>query len=892
MRLRRLAGAGVAAALALPLALGGSPAAADEPVPDIVAGQNSRTPSHITDLPPDSAADAAGTPETRARRHLAAHDDLYHARGLDLVDAGTARAGDTTTVRFAQRHRGVPVLGSAYLVHLGKDAVTGAAGSLFTDLTVDTEPAFTQQAGIDLLPFVDTTAYAEGDRDVQGHGLVVLPQGSGTLAYHLTVTGRTPAGEPSRREVYLDALHGTLALAYDNLQDAGPAEGTGVDQHGVTKPLAVYGTDSGYELRDRSKPMWATGEGEILTYDAAGASVTKYQGTLPADAALAHSDTARFDGRHTDSGAVDAHWGAGKVYDFYRSLGRDGIDGKGGDMRSVVDVTYGGRPYDNAFWDGSKMVYGRSSKGRSFAADLDVVGHEMTHGVTDHSGGLVYLQQSGAINEAVSDYFGNAIDVTYSGTPMTDPDAALLGEDLCPGTGPRDCALRDLNDGRRAESDYLSLPPDVDNGGVHLNSTIFSGALWDIRENLAPQRADEIVYTALTQYFTPLTDFYAGRRAVLDAARALHADDAELDVISKAFTDHGITRSWQRKLPHDSRVILGDVRPASAPDADGKRWVISEYDPVTGAPQIRVGTTGSSRTRVVSEPITGSDTRNGVIGNTSPRISGDTVVWTRLTRVNPHWVNADVVRGSFDGGPVVDLHPGGGMQGNPDVSGDTVVWSGDEPLGGTGDHNDLFTKTGEGPVTNLTPELKTLGYFPRISGGVIAYIHTAGAFTGRSAATYDLRTERRTVMPFGKDPSGNPLKYAVQVDTNGRQIVWSETGFDDDLQLHAADTDGGNDHVLVPRGTENTPYVPEITVNDTWLVYSDYRGYYTSPEISHDALPKLWMMPIAGGTAEPVSCDPGAQEAPVLGEGSQVLWLDSTFGDTSLVTRDATRTRC
>ncbi|MFE5915099.1 M4 family metallopeptidase [Streptomyces wedmorensis] len=891
MRLRRLVGAGVAVVLATPLALGGSSAAAEEPLPDIVAGQLSRTPGHITGVK-DEAAPASVSPQARARRHLADHDDVYHARGLDLVDAGTSVAGGTTSVRFDQRHRGVPVLGATYLVHTDATTVTSAAGSLFTELSVETEPAFTQQAAVDLLPFVDSTPYAEGTRQIEGHGLVVLPEGHGILAYHLTVTGTTPAGEPSRRQVYLDAHHGTVALDYDDLRHAGPTEGTGMDQRGVTRPLAVYETDSGFELRDRSKPMWVGQAGEVLTYDAAGASVTKFQGAMPSDAKLALSGSPRFDGRNTDSGAVDAHWGAGRVYDFYRSLGRDGIDGKGGSMRSVVDVTYGGRPYDNAFWDGTKMVYGRSSNGRSFAADLDVVGHEMTHGVTDHSAGLIYLQQSGAINEAVSDYLGNAIDVTESGTPMDDPTAGLLGEDLCPQTSPKDCALRDMNDGRSAARDYLSLPADVDNGGVHLNSTIFSGALWDIREKIEPRRADQIVYTALTQYFTPFTDFYAGRLAVLDAARALGVSQPELVLIAKAFDSHGITKSWQNGLPHDSRTLLSGIRPSGAPDVDGRRWVIGEVDPVTGAPQIRVGTAGGKETRIISEPVTGSQTENGVIGNTAPRISGDTVVWTRLTRISPYWVNADVVRGSFDGGPVADLHPGGGMQGNADVSGETVVWSGDEPLGGTGDHNDLFVKAGDAPVRNLTPELKTQGYFPRVSGDMIAYIHVAGGLNGRNAATYDMSSGTRTVLPAGKDLAGNTLKYAVQVDTNGSRVVWSETNFDEDLQLRSARTDGSDDHVLVPQGAPDTPFAPEITVNDKWLAYSDYRGYYAPESSTDDMLPNLWIMPVEGGTAEPVSCNPGAQESPVLGEGRRVLWLDSTFGDTSLVTREARGTRC
>lgn len=98
--------------------------------------------------------------------------------------------------------------------------------------------------------------------------------------------------------------------------------------------------------------------------------------------------------------------------------------------------------------------------------------------------------------------------------------------------------------------------------------------------------------------------------------------------------------------------------------------------------------------------------------------------------------------------------------------------------------------------------------------------------------------------------------------------------------------------MIVPQGTPDTPFVPEITVNDKWLVYSDYRGYYTPASSADDLLPNLWIMPIVGGTAEPVSCNPGAQESPVLGEGRRALWVDSTFGDTSLVTREARGTRC
>ncbi|XNR95375.1 M4 family metallopeptidase [Streptomyces sp. R-74717] len=121
----------------------------------------------------------------------------------------------------------------------------------------------------------------------------------------------------------------------------------------------------------------------------------------------------------------------------------------------------------------------------------------MTHGVTEHSAGLIYLNQSGALNEAISDYFGNAMETADKGVTMSDPTSGLIGEYLCNGTKPlEECALRDLDDGRNAQTDYEPITLDIDNGGVHSNSTIVGGALWDIRKNIDAGPADRIMYRA------------------------------------------------------------------------------------------------------------------------------------------------------------------------------------------------------------------------------------------------------------------------------------------------------------------------------------------------------------------------------------------------------------
>ena len=119
-----------------------------------------------------------------------------------------------------------------------------------------------------------------------------------------------------------------------------------------------------------------------------------------------------------------------------------------------------------------------------FSADLDVVAHELTHGVIDHSADLVYLNQSGAMNEAYADYFGNAVDVTVSGTPMGDPDAGEIAEDLCrvPNPDNWDCPLRDLNDGRDHTTTSVSISWTSTTEAFTSTRRSSLGALWDIRE--------------------------------------------------------------------------------------------------------------------------------------------------------------------------------------------------------------------------------------------------------------------------------------------------------------------------------------------------------------------------------------------------------------------------
>ncbi|MDO9496901.1 MAG: M4 family metallopeptidase, partial [Nocardioides sp.] len=167
---------------------------------------------------------------------------------------------------------------------------------------------------------------------------------------------------------------------------------------------------------------------------------------------------------------------AGDTYDFFATrMGRDSLDGAGMQLVSTADYCPAGDPcpYPNAFWDGAQMVYGDG-----FAVADDVVGHELAHGVTDFSRSLFYYMQSGAINESMSDIFGELIDLTNGAGNDTAGVRWLMGEDI-PGIG----AIRDMeNPPAFGDPDRMNSPNYAggsgDGGGVHTNSGVSNKATY------------------------------------------------------------------------------------------------------------------------------------------------------------------------------------------------------------------------------------------------------------------------------------------------------------------------------------------------------------------------------------------------------------------------------
>ncbi|MFT3798521.1 M4 family metallopeptidase [Microbacterium sp.] len=244
----------------------------------------------------------------------------------------------------------------------------------------------------------------------------------------------------------------------------------------------------------------------------------------------------------TGDAAVDeAFDGLGASFDFlWDAFRRLSIDGAGGALPATVHY---GEKYDNAFWDGERMVFGDGDGEvfTGFTASLTVIAHELAHGVTSHSAALVYQGQSGALNESVSDVFGVLTEQHALGQ-TADAATWLIGAGIFTEAVEGE-ALRSMKaPGTAYDDDVLGKDPqpahlrdyvttDDDNGGVHINSGIPNHAFYLVATALgghAWERAGLIWYRTLTGgSLSSTADFAAFARATLDTATGEYGEKSE-----------------------------------------------------------------------------------------------------------------------------------------------------------------------------------------------------------------------------------------------------------------------------------------------------------------------------------------------------------------------------
>jgi Zn-dependent metalloprotease len=370
---------------------------------------------------------------------------------------------------------------------------------------------------------------------------------SPVLAYETVLSGKKADQTPSRLHVVTDAATGKVLSSRDDIENVA---GTGNTEYSGKVALDTTQSGSSYTLTDASR-------GGQAVYDLKHSTGSE-KGTLMTDADNTWGDG---NGASVQTAGADAAYGVGETWDFYKNVfKRNGIadDGKGAYSR----VHYG-NDYENAFWDDSCfcMTYGDGASNAHPLTELDVTGHEMSHGVTAATANLNYTGESGGLNEATSDIFGTAVE--FNANNAVDKGDYLIGEELnLNGNGtPLRYMDKPSKDGKSADS-WSTL---VGTKDVHYSSGVANHLFYLLAEGsgaktingvnydsptsngskvtgIGRDKAEQIWYAALTKYMTSTTNFHSARTATLSAAKDLYgADSTEYKTTDAAWAAVNVT---------------------------------------------------------------------------------------------------------------------------------------------------------------------------------------------------------------------------------------------------------------------------------------------------------------------------------------------------------------
>jgi len=294
----------------------------------------------------------------------------------------------------------------------------------------------------------------------------------------------------------------------------------------------------------------------------------------------------------TDTNAragVSAHWAAEATYDYYLSKhGRNSFDNAAGRIISYVHYQ---NNFNNAFWDGARVTFGDGNGNNEPLVTLDIVGHELTHGVTEFSANLIYVNESGALNESFSDILGEAIE---SFVKKIDPDW-LEGADIG--------AIRSLKDpnsfgdpdtylGRFWVPSTDTPSSSNDQGGVHSNSGVQNHWFYLLSEGgsgvndngdaynvtgIGVEQAAQIAYRNLTAYLMPSSGYYDARLASLNSAIDLFGENSpQLESVKDAWFAVGVTRPTLEPTVAVSSEALSFVAEVAA-ETDTMKLTIANF---------------------------------------------------------------------------------------------------------------------------------------------------------------------------------------------------------------------------------------------------------------------------------------------------------------------------
>lgn len=512
----------------------------------LMAGVSLSTAAYATGNDHPAAQRALGLLKTQGASAKVSDADQFHARDVITDVDGSEH------VRFDRQYKGLRVIGGDLVVHSnGKGQLKGHSHTMSKAVQIDTV------AGIDE---VSAIAMAELQFGGVKNGnskaeMLVYARGEPTLAYEVTVTGDMRDGSPSEMHYVVDASRGGVMDRWDGIETAAVVGSAKSLFDGVVSVNTDSQTTGGYAMRDLARGSSAINDMNKRTSGS---------GTLMLDADNVWGNSSTSD---VATVAGDVAYGTAKTWDYYKSVhGRNGIGNDGIGSLSKIHV---GRNYVNAYWsDACKCMSYGDGDGTTYypLVALDVIGHEMSHGVMNATAKLVYSGESGGINEANSDIFGMLIKF-YANNPSA-PGNYLNGEKLLISntgvTNPTKAfryMFKPSLDGKSADC-YTSSVGSLD---VHLSSGVANhfayllaeGAVVPTGFSLTPAQLvcngntgltaigrdalGKIWYRALTVYMTSSTNYAGARTATLNAASDLYgATSAQRNAVASAWSAVGV----------------------------------------------------------------------------------------------------------------------------------------------------------------------------------------------------------------------------------------------------------------------------------------------------------------------------------------------------------------
>lgn len=496
--------------------------------------------------------------------------------------------------RYSQSYNGIPVWGAQLITHSnqlgdvlsmdGKYIPSPSHISTTPDISLDDATIIAISS---LLPNADS-------RTTESTGRLVIYSDKKNLTPVLAWEIKLDASLTEQYVVMVNAKMSDIIFSYNNIHTDN-VSGKGADEIGQTKNINVWQNGNKYYLYNSTKNMYESGLDPLATLQKKGFISVVDAKNEPSDNKIEQVP----DLYHITSESPTSGWlteGAGaaynlsETYDYFKEThNRNSLDGEGGSIIAIVRI---GNNFDNAFWhsDTKLMFFGN---GDNYASSLDVVAHELAHGVTSTESNLVYQGQSGAINEALSDIFGEAIE-NYS----TGSNDWLMGTELrnafrnLKDPGSITSALGRPYPSKMSEYENLALTPESDNGGVHINSSIINRAFYLLAEgqsdSVGLDTAAKIFYRANTSHLLLRSDFSDLRTACLQSAEEIYgANSSQVSAVASAFDTVEIYDSPTQPTPNtgtapnsEDSVIMMSIENG---EIHTKRYEKTQGDPAQGS---------------------------------------------------------------------------------------------------------------------------------------------------------------------------------------------------------------------------------------------------------------------------------------------------------------------